>query len=358
MNAKSADLVVRLASDSDADGLHTLANQAKVDLTTVSKDPDFWPGRIDQSQQGIAPLFVLVSVDSHGRDVEILGTSGIHRRVGDSQEDIPFYAFRIEKSVHRSAKLDVHHVIDTLHLVRIYDGPTELGSLFVHPKLRGRGAGKLLSLSRFLMMANAPNSFHHHVICEFRGYLDDQGRSPFWEAIGRHFFHVDFLTADARSAIDKRFIAELMPPHPIYVPLLPTDAQNAIGCIHPLTRPAKRLLTGQGFRFEGMVDIFDGGPCYGMDLAAADSIRGSLVVRFEEKSGWDLRRHQRNPLLIATTDGTFRCIASYGILHDTHVEIESLAVRQLKLARDARVRVYPQPQRNNGNSPTANSIDG
>jgi arginine N-succinyltransferase len=55
-------------------------------------------------------------------------------------------------------------------------------------------------------------------------------------------------------------IAELMPKHPIYIHLLPEEAQAVIGRVHPNTEPACRLLQSEGFRYENYVDIFDAGP--------------------------------------------------------------------------------------------------
>jgi len=60
--------------------------------------------------------------------------------------------------------------------------------------------------------------------------------------------------------VNKKFIADLMPDHPIYIPLLPKTAQDVIGKPHPESTPAVKNLTAEGFKFANMVDIFDGGP--------------------------------------------------------------------------------------------------
>jgi arginine N-succinyltransferase len=60
--------------------------------------------------------------------------------------------------------------------------------------------------------------------------------------------------------VNKKFIADLMPTHPIYIPLLPKEAQEAIGQVQEQTRPAVKILEEEGFKFSGMVDIFDAGP--------------------------------------------------------------------------------------------------
>ena len=70
--------------------------------------------------------------------------------------------------------------------------------------------------------------------------------------------------------VNKKFIADLMPRHPIYVTLLPAEAQRVIGQVHESSKPALKNLEAEGFRFNGMVDIFDAGPCVG---CARDQIR-------------------------------------------------------------------------------------
>ena len=117
-----------------------------------------------------------------------------------------------------------------------------------------------MSLARFLFVAERPKRFDPQVIAELRGVVDDQGRSPFWDALGRHFFDLEYPSADYLSMVNKKFIADLMPTHPIYIPLLPAEAREVIGQVHEQTRPALRILEEEGFRFNNMVDIFDAGP--------------------------------------------------------------------------------------------------
>ena len=128
------------------------------------------------------------------------------------------------------------------------------------------------------------------------GVVDAQGRSPFWEAIGRHFFDIDFPKADYLSMVNKRFIADLMPKHPIYIPLLPKEAQAVIGEVHDQTRPAMRILADEGFECCDQVDIFEGGPVvrpqrFENGLRALESLASSReVVRGPADTGV---RHQR-----------------------------------------------------------------
>ena len=89
--------------------------------------------------------------------------------------------------------------------------PARDRQLFLSPDYRKDDNGRLLSLARFLFMAEHIEYFDPIVIAEMRGVVDDHGHSPFWDAVGQHFFDIDFPKADYLSMVNKHFIAELMP---------------------------------------------------------------------------------------------------------------------------------------------------
>ena len=293
---------IRLVRPADLDSLVELAGETTFGLTTLTPDPERLARRIEQSDAGDAPLLVMVD-DAEGH---VIGTAGLFTHVGDSQTAEPFYAYRLERTVHHSETLGVHNEVDALHLAKLFDGPTELGTLFLHPDYRGGGNGRLLSLSRFMLVARDVERFDRQFIAELRGVIDDRGHSPFWDGLGRHFFQVDFPIADILSSQDKKFIAELMPTHPIYVPLLPQQAQDVIGKVHHNTEPARRLLETEGFHFAKMVDIFDGGPCVRCDRNAIRTIVESSLVKLIDVI--DDQTESKADALVATSSGPFRCI--------------------------------------------------
>ncbi len=142
-----------------------------------------------------------------------------------------------------------------------------------------REAGRSSSKSRLLFIAEFADRFAPKVIAELRGKLDADNRSPFWEGLGRHFFSMEYSTADYLTGIgQKSFVAELMPRHPVYVNLLPESARAVIGEVHDDTRPARTLLEQEGFRYEGYVDIFDAGPTLECFRDNIHAIRQSVVV--------------------------------------------------------------------------------
>lgn len=327
-------LSIRSIRRDDLESLLELTSLAPAGLTTLMLDEPEHRQRIEASIAGTAPLLVMVDSD----DRRVIGTAGLFTRVGDTQRAEPFYAYRIERSVHRSASLGVHLEVDALHLVKMFNGPTELGTLFLHPEYRGGGNGRLLSLSRFLFMLRNPAHYDRQLIAELRGLVDDDGQSVFWDALGRHFFRVEFSVADSRSARDKQFIAELMPTHPIYVPLLPPDAQAVIGQVHNDTRPARALLESEGFYFSNMVDIFEAGPCVRCDTAAVRTIRQSRVGRV---AGLNVNGDGPPEFLVSNVDGDFRLVGCPAERHANEVHLPAAAADRLQLRIGDPVRLAP-----------------
>lgn len=272
-------LVIRPITLEDLDQLVALAHQTGYGLTTLPKDPDLLRNRILDSEhsferiserpRGETYLFAMEDLKTG----KIAGTSAVVSKVGGFE---PFYAYRIEKSVHESDILSVRKEIEFLKLVAEHNGPCEIGSLFLAPDYRRGGHGRLLSLARFIFIAERPKRFDPMVIAELRGVIDENGRSPFWDALGKHFFDIEYPNADYLSMVNKKFIADLMPTHPIYIPLLPTEARAVIGQVHEQTRPALRILEEEGFRFAGMVDIFDAGPIVSCPRDQIRTVRESV----------------------------------------------------------------------------------
>ena len=277
-------LVIRPARLEDLDALMQLAESAGVGLTTLPPDRRLLRDRVQRSMHSFAsePVkpggesYLLVMEDL--RNGRLAGTCGMLAKVGGFE---PFYSYAVRSTVHESRELGVRREIPTLHLEANHSGPSEIGTLFLAAPWRGGGNGRLLSLSRFLLMAGFPTRFDAEVIAEMRGVLTPDGNSPFWEAVGRHFFDMEFSRADVLSAADKQFIADLMPKHPIYIPMLPWSVQEVIGKVHTETRPALRLLEQEGFRFGSHVDIFDAGPLVAAARGDIRTIRDSrrAVVR-------------------------------------------------------------------------------
>lgn len=301
-------LVLRPIRAGDLAGLVDLANSTGGGLTSLPPDEEFLSGRISDSERSFHPgvrrpggehyLFALEDASTG----QIVGVSGIAARVGGFD---PWYSYQIRRERHVHAPLKIDKSIPVLHLRQEHRGPTEIGSLFLRADRRRHGAGRLLSLGRFLFMRAFPQRFTETVIAEMRGYIDQRGRSPFWEAVGRHFFEFDFYAADLLCGIgQKEFIADLMPRHPLYVPLLPVEVQAVIGRVHPDTEPALALLLDQGFQRTDEIDIFDAGPQLRATVA---DIRVFRQARISKVAGFNSAAPAGSPLqLAARMDLDFR----------------------------------------------------
>lgn len=278
-------VVVRPAAPADVPGLLELASLAGAGLTTLPKDEAVLLKRVRRSVESFARMPATPGGESYLFVMELLperkviGACGIVSKVGGFE---PFYSYLIEKTVFESKWIDVRKEVPILRLHEEHDGPAEIGSLFLHPDHRKDHNGRFLQLVRFLFMAEHPEAFETRVVSEIRGVSDDQGRSPFWDALGHHFFGIDFRAADHLSVVNKKFIADLMPDHPIYIPLLPREAREVIGVPHPASIPAVRNLEAEGFAFEHAVDIFDAGPVYGCERDAIRSVRESRRAAVSE----------------------------------------------------------------------------
>ncbi|MDB5685706.1 MAG: arginine succinyltransferase, partial [Rhizorhabdus sp.] len=164
--------------------------------------------------------------------------------------------------------------------------------------------------------------FARRVIADLRGWLDN-GRSPFWDAVGGRFYAMNFAEADhINGTTGNQFIADLGPRNPIYVNMLSPEAQAAIGRVHDDGRAAQALLIEEGFRDEGYVDIFDAGPTMIAPIdalkAVADSGSGAVIAIA------DGMLHGTIDALVATgLDADFRCtrggisVAADGVMLDS-----------------------------------------
>ncbi len=341
------DFVLRPVGEHDLPGLRHLADVIQDGLTTLPPEDSALEDRINQSLRAFDRrikkagsdhyLFVLEEVGSGA----VVGTSAIIARVGGFD---PFYTYEVrrERLVHQSLGID--HELDVLHLKLDHKGPSEVCTLSLRPEFRRAGRGVLLSLSRFLFMACFPQRFDERVIAELRGFTNEAGASPFWEAIGRHFFAQSFAQADFQSGIgQKDFIRDLMPKYPIYSATLPEEAQAVIGRVHRDAEPALKILLSQGFERTNEVDIFDAGP---LVTASRSSIKAVQESQFGEIA--TVREpHDRSFYLVGHAALNFRaCLAPLEINIDKTVIISERTAEILEVAVGDRLIFLALPTRN------------
>ena len=210
------------------------------------------------------------------------GCSGIAARAGFSDR---FYTYRNEFVVHANAELGVWRRMHTLNLCHDLAAATLLTSFYVDPKVDDPAAAQLLSRSRLLFIAAHPDRFAELIVAEHPGVTDVNGQSPFWDAVGRRFFQMDYAGAEAVvGARNKALIGDLMPMAPVYVALLPPEAQWALGQLHPLGELPFSILMDEGFDADTYVDIFDGGPTVQASLQSLRTVREAFELEVEDVS--------------------------------------------------------------------------
>lgn len=276
-------MIVRPVVASDLPAFIRLVRDAGSGMTTLPEDEQCLGERVTRSVRSFAgqepdPSRCYVFVLEDTEQGRIAGTCAIEAAIG---LQTPWYNYRIASLVHASADIGVYKRHEALFLSNDQTGCSELCSLLLHPDYRAKKVGGLLSRSRLLFMAQFPHLFADMVVAELRGIADLAGCSPFWDGLGSHFFSMTFSQADFLTGIgQKTFVAELMPKHPVYIELLPPSARDVIRQPHPEARPALAILQKEGFRCEGYIDIFDGGPTLQAHTDAIHTVRSSRLRPF------------------------------------------------------------------------------
>ncbi|WP_379551355.1 arginine N-succinyltransferase [Qipengyuania sp. DGS5-3] len=271
---------IRASRPDDLEALYEMAKLTGGGFTNLPADRDALAGKLATSSEAFAntgdeladETFVLVLENTETGAVR--GTCQLMTQVG---QQWPFYSYRLNTLTQYSQELDRTVRAEMLNLVTDLEGCSEVGGLFLHPNERAGGLGLLLARSRYLFIASHRARFAERVIAELRGIIDDRGGSPFWDNVAGRFFGMSFEQADNYNSLNgNRFIADLMPKHPIYVDMLGEEAKKVIGLPHPTGRAAMRMLEKEGFAYEGYVDIFDGGPTMIARTDRVKSVAGSV----------------------------------------------------------------------------------
>lgn len=332
-------LVVRPAAPADLDHLLELALLSGPGFTSLPEDPDQLAERLDLSRDSfngvLAPQerwYTLMLEETETGDVDGIGSVkaavGLHR---------PFFSFRVVTNTQSSPSLGIRMEQKTLVLVNECTGWTEVGSLFLKADRRKGGAGRLLSQSRYMLIGAEPDLFAENVLAELRGVFTPDGACPFWDHVAHKFFPMEFDEADRMTgSTDKQFIVDLAPRHPIYLDLLPEPARTVIGKVHPQGVPAMALLESEGFRPNGLIDIFDAGPTVSCPRdhirTVRDARRMTVAVAAEVEA--------ELPALISTDSvGDFRSVRQKAAIEGDTATLTAETADALKVRTGDTVRV-------------------
>jgi len=335
-------LVVRPAKSGDLEAICHLAELAGPGFTSLAVGREALAVRLEKSVSSfegpseITPNHVYLLMLEDTDKNEVVGMSAVKAQIGISD---PFFNFRVLKTAQKSSVTGSRFDMEVLVLVNEYAGATEVGSLFVKDGYRGSGAGRLVSQARYMLIAAEKERFGEQIISELRGHVSDTGESPFWDAIGRKFFRMDFQEADQISAEkDNQFILDLMPKHPIYVALLPDEARDVIGKTHPEGAGARRYLEAEGFRYDGTIDIFDAGPSLKVPRDDLRTVRHSRVEAIHAASEGD----DLNLTALVSNDSftDFRCVLTQiGFKSETLITHANI-LKYLNLSEGYNARIW------------------
>jgi arginine N-succinyltransferase len=340
--------VLRPAVLADLPQIEAIAAKSAIGITSLPPNQERLIEKISSSRYGFSSevdipgeetyFFVLENVESG----EIVGTSGIAASAGFHDR---FYSYRNETIVHASQELRVSNKIHALHLCHDLTGFSLLTSFYIDPQYADTSVPQLLSRARLLFVGEHRRRFSEKLAAECPGVCDTDGRSPFWDAVGRRFFNMEYPQAEQLSGgRSKTFIAELMPQYPIYVPLLPPSAQLAIGQLHPDGELPFEILIDEGFEPDTYIDIFDGGPTVEARVDTLRSVRHQRRVVAKIAPSFVNDAANTTEAIVANANGAaerFRASIAQIQLFDDVAIIPADVARVLDVASGDALRVVP-----------------
>ena len=283
--------IARGAKSEDLKGLYELAHQFP--LLNLPPDKKVIEEKITISQSSfrgdlVGPNSQYIFVVEDIKNQLIVGCSQVIGKHGT--RDNPAYSFEVHTKERFSKELDVGFVHRILRMKVTRDGPTEVGGLVLSLDYRRRPerVGRLLSLIRFVYIGMFKERFEKELYAQMAPPLTDDGRSDFWESLGRRFTGMSYQEADGLSRQDKEFISGLFPESDIYLCLLDARARLVLGRVGYQTQRAYRLLRELGFTYKNEVDPFDGGPHIGTLRDEMPMIKrgATYKVKFDDKQAF------------------------------------------------------------------------
>ncbi|MCC4115810.1 arginine N-succinyltransferase [Aromatoleum toluclasticum] len=332
-------LTIRPAQHSDLDALVDIAARVAAPDVSLPNDPKVLERLVAQSEDALADdigfpseeQYLLVATGNGA----LLGAMLVVAAAGHPGAD---YSFRNETIIHASPELGVNHRMYALTLSHDLSGFTLLRPPLVARGERRAAVERALLRAALAFIAEHPARFAEDLIAPLPGMIDDDGESPFWSAVGSKFFGVSYREAE-RLALgkDRSFMAELMPHHPIYVPLLPEWAQNVLGQTRADYMSTYGLLIDEGFEAERYVDVFDGGPTFNVkrELARSIHLAQTLPLAVDGSIG----RSEPECLLANREAGRFRAVLAPALRRpDGRIATTAEAANKLELIDDDEVR--------------------
>lgn len=333
---------VRSVQVDDVSVLYDLARQFT--LLNLPADKKIIADKIERSVASFAgeksraeAEYMFVVVDRE--DGSIAGCALILAKNGTPQS--PNFSFKLLKKERFSRDLGVGFIHQILRLNMNTDGPTEVGGLVVDRAYRRRPekVGRLISLSRFMYIGMHPQRFEKDLHAEMAPPLTDEGRSEFWEALGRRFTGMPYKEADMISQQNNGFIQSLFPEEDIYLALLDSKARLVLGRVAEETQAALHLLNRIGFRYKEEVDPFDGGPHLGCPTSEVSIIKKAKWVKVKKSKA---ATFSQSTLIGFERDNGFLGGASSYALEGDSVVLPDATLATLEIGEGDSVYISPE----------------
>lgn len=333
--------VMRQAEEKDFEAYENLAQHIDVGVTSFPKDRETLQIKMKHTldsfkKQEPDPYEILYIFFLENESGEVIGTSSINAKTGITD---PLYFYHVDTITQAPILPEIPEEIKVLTPVVDQEEFTELCGLYIMPEKRKAGLGHLLSFGRFLFIADYPDEIQERIVAVIRGVIDDNGVSPFWEAVGRKFLNVDFIQLCALMSKSKLFVPYFLPKHPLYISLLPPEVQEVIGQAHKTSKPALQMLLNEGFQLTDDIDIMDGGPRIEGKLRSLHTINSSLKAKVEKIDESLLEEHN---FLISRPEPTFRaCLGALRIISPNQVALSAQTAKTLRVEPGQSIRYIP-----------------
>ncbi len=243
----------------------------------------------------------LACIDARGTT---LATAELDAAIG---LDVPRYWYRVGCMVLAAPELRLFHRQRTLLLCNDHTGAAELSDIRVGGDLEPVGAVEAVrrlvraAQLRLRIEGQGPGTPEPALLVELPGVRTAEGRSPFWTALGAHFYEGDPAVAAQRLGPEWRsHAAALLPREPLLVSFLQPAAQAALDRAAPGAETVLDALRAEGLRSGRYVTIDDGGPVYESPLDLLPGWRGAREVVIRADESGDTGR----PCLLANASGT------------------------------------------------------
>lgn len=300
------NFLIRAADISDLSDFFELALVAGAGFTSLPADEALLADRLRHSKSAFLGNRGMLMLALEDLDIgRVIGCAAI--KIGNGERS-DFLNFLVDDK------------LGCLSSTSIYQDLTEVGSLLVHPDYRRYGVGRWLARSRYLLISSGLPRFGDLLFSELRGLIDEDRHSPFYDGVLAPHFALTYEEADYLCTHGRQFeLNAMLPSLPIWTDEIGAVARAAIGQPHQEGSKALWFLKEEGFRFEGVVDLLDGGP-----LVCAPS-RDVMTIRSSYKANITLGEvgtDDADTMILAFGEGnSFRTVKGLAVRRGDHVVV-------------------------------------